>query len=105
MIKKRKKSNPFKRVRIKSTIINSIIKLNCLLVTISLQFIIVLFILTLYACVIQGIWSGMIAGIVLQTTILIIVTSIRNWKKEVGTFHIYCFLSILFNSALRKIQK
>ncbi|KHN21009.1 Protein TRANSPARENT TESTA 12 [Glycine soja] len=53
----------------------------------------------------EGIWSGMIAGIVLQTTILIIVTSIRNWKKEVGTFHIYCFLSILFNSALRKIQK
>ncbi|RZB58548.1 Protein DETOXIFICATION 33 isoform B [Glycine soja] len=30
----------------------------------------------------EGIWSGMIAGIVLQTTILIIVTSIRNWKKE-----------------------
>ncbi|QCD98904.1 protein DETOXIFICATION 33 [Vigna unguiculata] len=29
-----------------------------------------------------GIWSGMIAGIVLQTTILIIVTSITNWKKE-----------------------
>ncbi|BAT82720.1 Protein DETOXIFICATION 33 [Vigna angularis] len=29
-----------------------------------------------------GIWSGMIAGIVLQTTILIVVTSITNWKKE-----------------------
>ncbi|XP_047152745.1 protein DETOXIFICATION 33-like [Vigna umbellata] len=29
-----------------------------------------------------GIWSGMIAGIVLQTIILIVVTSITNWKKE-----------------------
>ncbi|CAJ1972833.1 unnamed protein product [Sphenostylis stenocarpa] len=31
---------------------------------------------------VEGIWSGMIAGIVLQTAILIIVTSITNWKKE-----------------------
>ncbi|KAK7383076.1 hypothetical protein VNO78_28742 [Psophocarpus tetragonolobus] len=30
----------------------------------------------------EGIWSGMIAGIVLQTIILIVVTSITNWKKE-----------------------
>ncbi|ESW32791.1 hypothetical protein PHAVU_001G017400 [Phaseolus vulgaris] len=31
---------------------------------------------------VEGIWSGMIGGIVLQTTILIIVTSLTNWKKE-----------------------
>ncbi|KAK7383075.1 hypothetical protein VNO78_28741 [Psophocarpus tetragonolobus] len=30
----------------------------------------------------EGIWSGMIGGIVLQTTILIVVTSMTNWKKE-----------------------
>uniref|UniRef100_A0A2N9G056 Protein DETOXIFICATION n=1 Tax=Fagus sylvatica TaxID=28930 RepID=A0A2N9G056_FAGSY len=29
-----------------------------------------------------GIWSGMIGGIVLQTIILIVVTSMTNWKKE-----------------------
>ncbi|XP_014503418.1 protein DETOXIFICATION 33-like [Vigna radiata var. radiata] len=29
-----------------------------------------------------GIWSGLIAGIVLQTIILIVITSITNWKKE-----------------------
>ncbi|KAJ9186637.1 hypothetical protein P3X46_002184 [Hevea brasiliensis] len=29
-----------------------------------------------------GIWSGMIGGICLQTIILIIVTSITNWKRE-----------------------
>lgn len=33
----------------------------------------------------QGIWSGMIGGICLQTLILIIVTSITNWKREVST--------------------
>ncbi|XP_068312897.1 protein DETOXIFICATION 33-like isoform X1 [Pyrus communis] len=31
---------------------------------------------------VEGIWSGMIGGIVLQTIILIIITSITNWKKE-----------------------
>uniref|UniRef100_A0A5B7BAT8 Protein DETOXIFICATION n=1 Tax=Davidia involucrata TaxID=16924 RepID=A0A5B7BAT8_DAVIN len=30
----------------------------------------------------MGIWSGMIGGICLQTLILIVVTSIRNWKRE-----------------------
>ncbi|XP_057426832.1 protein DETOXIFICATION 33 [Lotus japonicus] len=30
----------------------------------------------------EGIWSGMIGGTVLQTIILIIVTSVTNWKKE-----------------------
>ncbi|KAA8528605.1 hypothetical protein F0562_035960 [Nyssa sinensis] len=30
----------------------------------------------------MGIWSGMIGGICLQTIILVVVTSIRNWKKE-----------------------
>ncbi|OAY22848.1 protein DETOXIFICATION 33 [Manihot esculenta] len=29
-----------------------------------------------------GIWSGMIGGICLQTIILIIVTSVTNWKRE-----------------------
>jgi len=47
----------------------------------------------------QGIWSGMIAGIVLQTTILIIVTSITNWKKEVSAFHIYYSPTLEFNLA------
>ncbi|CAN6722158.1 unnamed protein product [Malus baccata var. baccata] len=31
---------------------------------------------------VEGIWGGMIGGIVLQTMILIIVTSLTNWKKE-----------------------
>ncbi|XP_020235445.1 protein DETOXIFICATION 33 [Cajanus cajan] len=31
---------------------------------------------------VEGIWSGMIGGIALQTIILIVVTSITNWKKE-----------------------
>ncbi|XP_027368170.1 protein DETOXIFICATION 33 [Abrus precatorius] len=31
---------------------------------------------------VEGIWSGMIGGIFLQTVILIVVTSITNWKKE-----------------------
>uniref|UniRef100_A0A5B7BCQ4 Protein DETOXIFICATION n=1 Tax=Davidia involucrata TaxID=16924 RepID=A0A5B7BCQ4_DAVIN len=30
----------------------------------------------------MGIWSGMIGGICLQTIILVVVTSIRNWRKE-----------------------
>ncbi|KAI4388410.1 hypothetical protein MLD38_000737 [Melastoma candidum] len=30
----------------------------------------------------EGIWSGMIGGICLQTIILIVVTSITNWKRE-----------------------
>ncbi|KAI5393032.1 protein DETOXIFICATION 33 [Lathyrus oleraceus] len=30
----------------------------------------------------EGIWSGLIGGIVMQTIILIIVTSVTNWKKE-----------------------
>lgn len=30
----------------------------------------------------EGIWSGMIGGICLQTLILIVVTSITNWRKE-----------------------
>ncbi|XP_020235448.1 protein DETOXIFICATION 33 [Cajanus cajan] len=30
----------------------------------------------------EGIWSGMIGGLVLQTIILIIITSITNWEKE-----------------------
>ncbi|KAF5739410.1 protein TRANSPARENT TESTA 12 [Tripterygium wilfordii] len=32
---------------------------------------------------VQGIWSGMIGGICLQTIILISITSITNWKREV----------------------
>ncbi|XP_050126709.1 protein DETOXIFICATION 33-like [Malus sylvestris] len=31
---------------------------------------------------VEGIWSGMIGGILLQTIILIVVTSVTNWKKE-----------------------
>jgi len=31
---------------------------------------------------VMGIWGGMIAGICLQTAILIIVTSMTNWNKE-----------------------
>ncbi|MED6182918.1 Protein DETOXIFICATION 33 [Stylosanthes scabra] len=31
---------------------------------------------------VEGIWSGLIGGIVLQTIILIIVTSLTNWRKE-----------------------
>ncbi|CAN6582686.1 unnamed protein product [Malus baccata var. baccata] len=31
---------------------------------------------------VEGIWGGMIGGIVLQTMILIVVTSLTNWKKE-----------------------
>ncbi|XP_022768868.1 protein DETOXIFICATION 33 isoform X2 [Durio zibethinus] len=31
---------------------------------------------------VMGIWSGMIGGIVLQTLILIVVTSLTNWNKE-----------------------
>ena len=34
----------------------------------------------------QGIWSGMIGGICLQTLILIVITSMTNWKTEVSTF-------------------
>lgn len=34
----------------------------------------------------QGIWSGMIGGICLQTLILIVVTSLTNWRKEVSIF-------------------
>ncbi|KAG2663868.1 hypothetical protein I3843_16G054400 [Carya illinoinensis] len=30
----------------------------------------------------EGIWSGMIGGIVLQTIILVVITSITNWTKE-----------------------
>ncbi|XP_061346440.1 protein DETOXIFICATION 33 [Gastrolobium bilobum] len=30
----------------------------------------------------EGIWAGMIGGIVLQTIILIVVTAITNWKRE-----------------------
>ncbi|RHN77406.1 putative multi antimicrobial extrusion protein [Medicago truncatula] len=30
----------------------------------------------------EGIWSGLIGGIAVQTIILIIVTSLTNWKKE-----------------------
>ncbi|WJX09372.1 Protein DETOXIFICATION 33 [Trifolium repens] len=30
----------------------------------------------------EGIWSGLIGGIAMQTIILIILTSITNWKKE-----------------------
>ncbi|KAK4490346.1 hypothetical protein RD792_001022 [Penstemon davidsonii] len=30
----------------------------------------------------MGIWGGMIGGIVLQTLILIVITSTRNWNKE-----------------------
>ncbi|KAL9449239.1 hypothetical protein AB3S75_011214 [Citrus x aurantiifolia] len=30
----------------------------------------------------EGIWSGMIGGIGLQTLILIVITSITNWRKE-----------------------
>ncbi|KAJ4701864.1 Protein DETOXIFICATION [Melia azedarach] len=30
----------------------------------------------------EGIWSGMIGGICLQTSILIVITSITNWRKE-----------------------
>ncbi|TKY57755.1 TRANSPARENT TESTA protein 12 [Spatholobus suberectus] len=32
---------------------------------------------------VEGIWSGMLGGIALQTTILIIVTSLTNWEKQV----------------------
>lgn len=32
---------------------------------------------------VQGIWSGMIGGICLQTIILIVITSITNWNTEV----------------------
>ncbi|GAB4851981.1 Protein DETOXIFICATION 33 [Ancistrocladus abbreviatus] len=31
---------------------------------------------------VEGIWSGLIGGIVLQTIILIIITSLTNWNKE-----------------------
>ncbi|XP_077215153.1 protein DETOXIFICATION 33-like [Tasmannia lanceolata] len=31
---------------------------------------------------VEGIWSGMIGGIVLQTIILVVVTSCTNWNKE-----------------------
>ncbi|KAK6245354.1 hypothetical protein SCA6_008444 [Theobroma cacao] len=37
---------------------------------------------TYYAYSPKGIWSGMIGGIVLQTLILIVVTSLTNWNKE-----------------------
>ncbi|KAK7321729.1 hypothetical protein VNO77_32625 [Canavalia gladiata] len=30
----------------------------------------------------EGIWSGMIGGILLQTIILIVITSLTNWEKE-----------------------
>lgn len=32
----------------------------------------------------MGIWGGMIGGICLQTAILLVVTSVRNWNKEVA---------------------
>ncbi|KAK3231534.1 hypothetical protein Dsin_003415 [Dipteronia sinensis] len=35
-----------------------------------------------FAFGVEGIWSGMIGGICLQTAILIVVTSITNWNKE-----------------------
>ncbi|XVE69959.1 hypothetical protein DITRI_Ditri10aG0033100 [Diplodiscus trichospermus] len=31
---------------------------------------------------VMGIWSGMIGGIALQTLILVVITSLTNWKKE-----------------------
>ncbi|KAI4316775.1 hypothetical protein L6164_024720 [Bauhinia variegata] len=30
----------------------------------------------------EGIWGGMIGGIILQTSILVVITSITNWKRE-----------------------
>lgn len=30
----------------------------------------------------EGIWSGMIGGIVLQTIILVVITSVTNWRRE-----------------------
>ncbi|KAL3838348.1 hypothetical protein ACJIZ3_022939 [Penstemon smallii] len=34
----------------------------------------------------MGIWGGMVGGIVLQTLILIVITSTRNWNKESQVF-------------------
>ncbi|CAI0465504.1 unnamed protein product [Linum tenue] len=31
---------------------------------------------------VQGIWTGMIAGIVLQTIILVVITAITDWESE-----------------------
>ncbi|KAH9604558.1 hypothetical protein KSS87_018694 [Heliosperma pusillum] len=35
-----------------------------------------------YGLGVMGVWGGMVGGICLQTAILIIVTSLTNWKKE-----------------------
>ncbi|KAL9244176.1 hypothetical protein vseg_017979 [Gypsophila vaccaria] len=35
-----------------------------------------------YKLGVMGVWGGMVGGICLQTAILIIVTSLTNWKKE-----------------------
>lgn len=33
--------------------------------------------------IIQGIWSGMLAGTLLQTVVLLVMTLRTNWEKEV----------------------
>ncbi|CAN1323662.1 Protein DETOXIFICATION 33 [Linum perenne] len=38
---------------------------------------------------VEGIWSGMIGGIVMQTIILVVITSITNWDSEVSFNHLY----------------
>jgi hypothetical protein len=39
----------------------------------------------MYVFILQGIWSGMLGGTVLQTIILVWVTLRTDWDKEVKT--------------------
>lgn len=48
----------------------------------------------------QGIWSGMLGGIFLQTTILVVITAITNWNKEVSSLKFY--ISVLFIVKLKR---
>ncbi|XP_057973020.1 protein DETOXIFICATION 33 isoform X1 [Malania oleifera] len=51
----------------------------------------------------EGIWGGMIGGICLQTLILVVITSITNWNKEVSIFYVLfgAFLSLFLSLGVR----
>lgn len=61
-------------------------------------------------CALQGIWGGMIAGICLQTTILIVIVATRNWEKEVSISNspIYDFIAVVLrftSDGIRMLMK
>lgn len=50
----------------------------------------------------QGIWSGMLGGIFLQTIILVVITALTNWNKEVSSLK-FCISSLFVVKLKRKI--